>query len=278
MIQDVHNAFFYAPATRDIYVQLHREALREGEHDMCGLLLPPLYGTRDAALNWSLAYTKVLEQLGSENWESSPCTFYHLGKQIRAVIHGDDVVSEGSEKSLRWFEDRLKENFEIKADILGAAGHPCKEVTLLNRVVIWGGAGISWEADHRHAELVVRQLDLEHAKGLATSGSKSTSNKKEPTVKPEEVGEWADSCVMCGCQCEIDHFEDFVCQTCHDEVVDVSTQCLGCGSGMCSGIAACDFGRVAGRATLTNSVSSSRSGGRCCGCERWQSEICKLRQ
>ena len=50
LIADVSRAFFEAPATRDICVELPEEALGKGEtsQDTVGKLLASLYGTRDA--------------------------------------------------------------------------------------------------------------------------------------------------------------------------------------------------------------------------------------
>ena len=61
MIQDVKKAYFYAAATRDVYVDLPPERAQPG---MCAKLNKSLYGTRDAALNWSQAYSEVLEGMG----------------------------------------------------------------------------------------------------------------------------------------------------------------------------------------------------------------------
>ena len=48
MVQDVKKACFYAPATREVYVELPPERAQPG---MCAKLQKSLYGTRDAALN-----------------------------------------------------------------------------------------------------------------------------------------------------------------------------------------------------------------------------------
>ena len=58
MVQDVKKAYFYAPATRDVYADLPPERAQPG---MCAKLHKSLYGTRDAALNWAQAYSEVLE-------------------------------------------------------------------------------------------------------------------------------------------------------------------------------------------------------------------------
>ena len=80
MVQDVKKAYFYAPATRDVYVDLPPERAEPG---MCAKLKKSLYGTRDAALNWSQAYSEVLEGLGFVKGALSLCSFYHAGWQVR---------------------------------------------------------------------------------------------------------------------------------------------------------------------------------------------------
>lgn len=78
MVQDVKKAYFYAPATRRIYVKIPDEDRGPGEERMCGLLKKSLYGTRDAAHNWASAYTAVLERVGFEKGITSPCSFWHM--------------------------------------------------------------------------------------------------------------------------------------------------------------------------------------------------------
>ena len=76
MVQDVKKAYFYAPATRRIYVKIPDEDRGPGEEGLCGILRKSLYGTRDAAYNWTEAYTRFLvEKLGFEKGITSPCSF-----------------------------------------------------------------------------------------------------------------------------------------------------------------------------------------------------------
>ena len=77
MVQDVKKAYFYADATRVVYVDIPPERAQPG---MCAKLRNSLYGTRDAALNWARAYTEVLEGLGFTKGRSSPCGFDHAGR------------------------------------------------------------------------------------------------------------------------------------------------------------------------------------------------------
>lgn len=72
MIVDVKEAYVYAPSTRKVCVQIPDEDCEEGDEGRCGLLMESFYGTRDAALNWSMAYIGVLERLGFVNWGLRP--------------------------------------------------------------------------------------------------------------------------------------------------------------------------------------------------------------
>ena len=60
---------------------------------------------------------------------------------------------------------------------MGPDSNDAKEVRLLNRVVAWERDGIRLEADQRHAEILVRQLGLEEAKGLELPGTKDSSEE-----------------------------------------------------------------------------------------------------
>ena len=70
MIQDISKAYVFAPAIRDIYIELPLEDAEPG----MGKLELSLYGTRDAALSWADAYTKVLIAMVYKKGSSSPCS------------------------------------------------------------------------------------------------------------------------------------------------------------------------------------------------------------
>merc|ERR1711989_3021 len=80
---DVSRAYFHARARRRVFVELLQ---RDHEQGMCGLLKKAMYGTRDAAQNWEMEYTEMLRELGFKQGVSSPCIFYHLGRQLRIVV------------------------------------------------------------------------------------------------------------------------------------------------------------------------------------------------
>ena len=54
MVQDISKAYFFAPATGDIYIELPPQ---DAEPGMVGKLEKSLYATCDAALNLAQAYS-----------------------------------------------------------------------------------------------------------------------------------------------------------------------------------------------------------------------------
>ena len=108
---DVRRAYFYAKAKRDIHVKLPPEGYEEGK---CGKLMKSMYGTRDAASNWEACYMELLEKIGFEHGTASPCVFKHSERCLWLTVHGDDFTLLGGDDNLDWFENRVKDEFEVK--------------------------------------------------------------------------------------------------------------------------------------------------------------------
>ena len=156
---DIRRALFSALALRLVFVQLPEEDYEEG---MCGSLNKAMYGTRDAAQNWESAYAEFMESVGFARGVSSSCVFWHKERELRVVIHGDDFAILGWEKELDWFKRQLKKRFECKhRGRIGPGDKDDKSIRILNRVVEWTEEGISYEADQRHAEIIMAGLGLE---------------------------------------------------------------------------------------------------------------------
>ena len=153
------------------------------------MLLKAMYGTRDAAQNWEVAYIEFMESAGFVKGVASPCVFYNSQKNIRTVIHGDDFTMLGNEESLDWFRNKINERFEVKIrGRLGPSEGDGKSIRILNRVVEWTNSGISYEADQRHAEIIVRQLGLEkESRSLSTPGVKLEEKQEEHDAWDKEV-------------------------------------------------------------------------------------------
>ena len=72
-IIDIKRAYFDAKSKRPTFVEIPIEDQNEGDEGMIGQLELSLYGTRDAAQNWSDEYTSTLKQWGFKVGLSSPC-------------------------------------------------------------------------------------------------------------------------------------------------------------------------------------------------------------
>ncbi len=189
MANDVKRAYFYAPATRAVFIEIPPEDFEDGDEGRVGRLNLSLYGTRDAAKNWAEHYTNVLRRNGFTVGRASPCNFYNEEREIALTVHGDDFTSCGPEDSLRWLDSVLQAEFELKTEFLGPdpARH-VQEVRILNRVVRWEAEGLVYEPDQRHAEIVISELGLTDAKAVSTPGTREEAKRAEQE-DPSEDGE-----------------------------------------------------------------------------------------
>ena len=62
--------------------------------------------------------------------------------------------------------------------MLGPEAGMLKDISVLNRVVTWTDDGITYEADQRHAEILVRQFGREEEKRGWTSLVSKTPGRK----------------------------------------------------------------------------------------------------
>ena len=168
---DVRRAYFHAKARREVHVSLPPEDWEDGK---CGKLQKAMYGTRDAAQNWEYAYVEAMEEIGFKRGTATPCAFYMAEKNLRLVLHGDDFTVLGLEADLDWFRRKISEKFEVKfRGRIGPGISDDKSIRILNRVVTWTDGGIEYEADQRHAEIIVKSLGMQaDSKGVATPGSR----------------------------------------------------------------------------------------------------------
>ena len=143
--------------TRQVCVELPAEAKNEQDEaeDNVALLQMSLYGTRDAAAKVQSEVKRFMIGNGFKQGLYNPCTFYHTQKCLRTMVHGDDFVTAGSREEAKWFEVQMKKKFEIKTKLVGNAKGELKEANILNRVVRVGPQGWEYEADQRHADLIV---------------------------------------------------------------------------------------------------------------------------
>jgi hypothetical protein len=205
---DISRAHFYAPAQREIFIQLPAEDPRHSEPDICGQLLQSLYGTRDASSNWEREYSRVLTNGGFVKGIASPCHFWHQPWDIRLLVHGDDFFAVGPMGGLERFERFMRDAFECKVQTIGMGERDRKELRILGRAVSIEKDGISYEADQRHVEAVCRDLNIAAANSCTSPSEREAGPKGEAARnKARRLGEPSQAQDLNDAGEELDHDE-----------------------------------------------------------------------
>lgn len=175
---DVRRAYFHAKAKRKLYVKLPPEDYEPG---MCGCLNKAMYGTRDAAQNWASEYIDFITSIGFAKGMSTPCVFYHKERNLRVVVHGDDFTILAYQEGVMWFRQEIQTRYEVKLrGCIGSDKNDLKEMTILNRIIEWTDEGIIYEADQRHADIIIRDLGLERSNPVVTPGENKDIKDEQP--------------------------------------------------------------------------------------------------
>ena len=165
--------------------------LPEGDEapGFCGLLKRTMYGARDASAVWQRSYTSLLRKHGFVVGKAYPCTFYHAEADVRLLVHGDDFLVLADEDGHRFVDKVLSEEYEFKCD--GHIGPECEKdsMTVLNRVVSNDSqtGTVTYEADPRHAEALVRDLGLESAKAAKTPAEKKKGSDLKAMLEAQPL-------------------------------------------------------------------------------------------
>ncbi len=186
---DVRRAYFYAKVNRPVFIEIPAEDRVPGDEGMVAKLNLSLYGTRDAAQNWAAEYTKYLRAIGFQTGRATPCSFKHASRELYVTVHGDAFTITGPNEDLRWLEEQLKKKYDIKTSYLGPESEHNKEIRVLNRTLRWTDDGIEYEPDRRHAELIIKDMEVSGAKPMATPGVSETKEETDGyDDSPELVG------------------------------------------------------------------------------------------
>jgi hypothetical protein len=87
---DARKAHLNPKCDGDVYIRLPEEA--GAEPGNCGKLNFWLYGCRPAASAWENHYSSLLGKAGFRRGLASPVVFYHPGRDMSCVVHGDVMV------------------------------------------------------------------------------------------------------------------------------------------------------------------------------------------
>lgn len=185
MIADVSRAFFEASARRNVCVELVDEDASEDDRtaDMVGHLILSMYGTRDAATNWQEEVAREMRSWGFRRGRYNPCTYHNAESGVKALIHGDDFVSVGTASALKEFRGKLEKRFEIKSQMLGTGVNEEKEGRILNQITRVDNNGWHYEADQRHAELLIEGAQMENANPVQTPGEDEKESEAEENAR-----------------------------------------------------------------------------------------------
>ena len=172
MFIDVKKAHLVPKCDEDVYVELPEEA--GVKDDECGKLLHWLYGCRRAGQAWEDHYSKKLIDAGFLRGTASPVVFYHPGRDVWGVVHGDDFVFTGLDDDLDYVLKVLQNCYEIKnRGRLGSDKGDVQEIDILGRTVSMHDWGISWAADPRHKQMITDYFGMNgDTKPLSKNGYK----------------------------------------------------------------------------------------------------------
>merc|ERR1739836_64577 len=95
-------------------------------------------------------------------------------------------------KELRWMQEKIEEKYELKVEVLGPDENQNKEVRVLNRILRWTNEGIEYEADPRHVEIVLKQLNIDNCKPVITPGTKDEGRAKPGDESESRIDEKLD--------------------------------------------------------------------------------------
>ena len=180
LLIDVKKAHLNPECKEDVWIELPEEA--GAGPGMVGKLRRWLYGFRPAAAAWENHYAAKLEGAGFKRGLATPVAFFHEGRGVSLVVHGDDFTFVGCQASLEWIERLMKSWYQLKVRAwMGPEEFDDKEATLLGRTVRWHEWGISCRSDPKYRRQVMGELGLqEDSKGLSTTGTKEPQDKEDP--------------------------------------------------------------------------------------------------
>ena len=95
-------------------------------------------------------------------------------------MNGDDFVIEGRESDLHWAGAILEKKYIVKIRaILGPERGDAKVAEILSRTVEWREDEIWYEADPRHVEKMLEDMDMEECNPCVIPGAKGQNEEDD---------------------------------------------------------------------------------------------------
>ena len=76
----------------------------------------------------------------------------------------------------------MRSRFEVKCQMVGGGMEEVREARILNRIIRWTREGWEYEADQRHADLILQDLNLKDCNAVTTPGEDKSA---KPAVDDE---------------------------------------------------------------------------------------------
>ncbi len=117
---------------------------------------------RRAGQAWEDHYSDALKNVGFKRAMSSPAVFYRSGRDLWAVVRVDNFAFTGLDGDLDFATQELAKHYEIKnRGRLRSGPQDARGIDILGRTVRLHEWGVSWEADARHRERILKSFGLE---------------------------------------------------------------------------------------------------------------------
>ena len=100
---------------------------------------------------------------------------------------GGDIVMVGRRKWLEEAHKGMTKRYDVKTKWIGPGKVDSKSGQVLGRVVTYASEGVKYEADPRHAEIVVEAMNLTDAKPVGAPGWKDEVEEGVPLEGAERT-------------------------------------------------------------------------------------------
>ena len=105
------------------------------------------------------------------------------------MVHGNDFVTVGERQNCEWLRQKLEMRFDIETTTIGHEENESKEERILNRIIRATEKGWETEADQRHADILITELNLKSANGVTSPGEDEKKWDDEENIIMLEVRE-----------------------------------------------------------------------------------------
>lgn len=84
-----------------------------------------------------------------------------------------------------WFNSSLDKTYECKHHWLGPSKDDEHSIRILNIVICWNNGSITYEADRRHVEVVIEQMQVAEARRVTSPVAREEQTKANETISDE---------------------------------------------------------------------------------------------